>query len=626
MINIILKLNACLNKNSNHVRDVGIMNMPLLQLKNAEITFGGKPIFSELNLQIFMDEKICLVGRNGCGKSSLLKVMAKEIELDKGELFFNSKSSLGYLPQTITFDQQFTVYDYVLKGIDLLEHESLEEKKYLADIILSNLGLHGNIFMYRLSGGKLRRVALAKALVSKPSLLLLDEPTNHLDISSIEWLEEYLINYQGSFVCISHDREFLKNISKKTFWLDRSKLKVNNHGFSEFEQWYNTHLEQEEHELQKLDKKMQQENLWLQQGVTARRKRNQGRLKDLYALRAQLKNDKNNFQQAGANIKLPSLSSNMAGKMVLEMQNVSFTYPNAHKPMINNFSIRILRGEKIGIMGRNGAGKTTFLKLIMQEISPAIGTIKLGSNVEISYIDQKRITLDPRLTLWQTMASSGGDTIIVNGRPKHVASYLKDFLFNSEQINSPVETLSGGEANRLLLAKILANPGNLLILDEPTNDLDIDTLDMLEELLSQYSGTLLVVSHDREFLERVVTRTVIFEPGKITDFIGGYYNYKNQAKEIKKNNLIKKEPPANTNKISKLSYKFKHELENLPSKIEAFNTEITEIETKLSDNNLYQQNNQQFSELTEKLIALKHQLDKAESRWFELEEMKENHN
>jgi ATP-binding cassette subfamily F protein uup len=606
------------------------MSLPLLFLKNAELTFGGNPVFDKLSMQIMPEDKICLVGRNGCGKSTLFKVLASIYELDKGEFYKHPGLNVGYLPQTVTFNDRDNVYDYVLKDIKLGAGETKEDNIYRADKILNSLNLGGYKLMKRLSGGKLRRAALAKALIDNPEILLLDEPTNHLDIASIEWLEEYLSNYKGSFICISHDREFLKNISNKIFWLDRGTLKTLNKGFAEFENWSSSVMEQEEIELQKLNKKLEGENLWLQQGVTARRKRNQGRLKSLFTLREQLKNDKSNLSKATNTIKLPPLSAGQNAKLVLEMDSVchSFTDVTPPKQTINNFSLRITRGEKIGLMGRNGAGKTTFLKLLIGELKPTSGTIRLGANLNISYSDQQREVLDPDQTLWQTLCPGGGDNITVAGEPKHVVSYLKDFLFDAAQIKSPVGSLSGGEANRLILAKILANPGNLLILDEPTNDLDMDTLDMLEDILSDYKGTLLIVSHDRDFLERIVTRTIIFEQdGSIQDYYGGYTEYK---KALKLNNVKKKSLEKTPIDIKKennnFSYKFKRELELLPNQIDDLTKEINQLEQQLAGNNFYSQDPEGFNQSSKNLLAKKQTLENLEVRWLELEELRQSSN
>ncbi|MFN7038586.1 MAG: ABC-F family ATP-binding cassette domain-containing protein [Alphaproteobacteria bacterium] len=605
------------------------MATPILFLKDIELNFGGKALFSKLSLQIFKGDKICLIGRNGCGKSSLLKIIAGIFDFDKGEKFVEPKVKIGYLSQDNIFNPQETIYDYVLANIDLTE-STKEEHLYKADIILGNLDLDGSNFVNMLSGGKLRRASLAKALVEEPEILLLDEPTNHLDIASIEWLESYIKNYKGALICISHDREFLKNISDKIFWLDRGILRTANKGFSYFEDWSNEVYEIEHKELQKLSKKLAEENLWLQQGVTARRKRNQGRLKNLYAIREKLSSDTNSFNKSINSVKLTSLNDSAAPKLIFEMNNVSFEYENsaASKKIINNFSIRVTRGEKIGLIGKNGTGKTTFIRLLMNEIKPTSGTIKLGANVSISYFDQKREALDPLNTLLNTLCPEGGDSILVNGQYKHVASYLKDFLFDPKQFKSPVSSLSGGEANRLLLAKILANPGNFLILDEPTNDLDMDTLDLLEDMLAEYQGTLIIVSHDRDFLDRIVTRSLIFEEiGKISDFIGGYTDYTKQISSMDnkaKTSFIKEKNNSKEPKTyNKLSYKYARELEQLPEKITCLENEIKKLEDILSNPELYSKAPEEFSEKSKLLEAKKFELSQAENRWLELEELNE---
>jgi ATP-binding cassette subfamily F protein uup len=605
------------------------MSIPLFYLKEAELSFGGKPLFSGISFQVSAEDKVCLVGRNGSGKSTIMKIIAGLIELDKGELFIKPGLRVGYLPQNIDLQDYDTIYDYVLEEVRLAEGENKEGKKYLADMVLSRLDLSGETSTSNLSGGQLRRTALAKALIIEPEILLLDEPTNHLDIAAIEWLESYIINYKGALMCISHDRAFLNNISNKTFWLDRGGLLISNKGFKHFEEWSNFVYEQEENELHKLNKKLEAENHWLAYGVTARRKRNQGRLRDLHSLRARIKDEKSNVNTRASFVKLPPLSDGMKAKMVVEMDQVSHNFPGRSE-LIKNFSIRIIKGEKIGIVGKNGAGKTTFLKLITGQLSPNKGNIRLGVNLNITYFDQKRESLDPNETLWSTLCPDGGDMVSVGGNQRHVVAYLKDFMFDSKQAKSPVSSLSGGEANRLLLAKKLANPGNFLILDEPTNDLDMDTLDMLQDYLSEYNGTLIIVSHDRDFLDRIVTRTLVFNgEGKIVDCVGGYSDYIREAKEEEKKiqkasseqKEIKEKEPK---KLTKLSYKDQRELDLLPDKIDSLNQEIKQIEEMLVDSSLYTKDPAKYNELSVNLNSKREVVEAAEMRWLELLEMVEN--
>lgn len=610
------------------------MAFPLLYIKDAHITFGGKPLFTGISLQIMQGDKICLVGRNGSGKSTLLKVISDELELDSGERFIQPGIRIGYLPQQVMYKPGQLVQDYVLEGLE--SHNTQEEidNRYHADRVIIPLNLKPHAPMEKLSGGKLRRAGLARALVSNPDILLLDEPTNHLDLSAIEWLEGYLRQYKGGVVCISHDRAFLQNISSKTFWLDRGGLRTSDKGYQHFEAWSEEVMDSEQKSLERMGKKLEAENHWLAYGVTARRKRNQRRLGELIALRSKLKGDQSHFRSLNATIKLPPLGPDMSSKLVVEVKELSKSFTDVDPPkcMIQNFSTRIMRQDRIGIIGRNGAGKTTFLRLLLGELQPSSGHIRLGKNLTITYFDQKRASLDPTKTLWQTMCPENGDTVMVRGEPRHVVGYLKDFLFDADQVRSPVGTLSGGECNRLLLAKELANPGNFLILDEPTNDLDMDSLDVLQEVLSDYQGTLIIVSHDRDFIDRLVTKTIVFEGnGVVEEYIGGYSDYLAQKKaqitalkpakstSAPKQSTADQPLPSST----KMSYKYKRELELLPTKIESLETEISSLEATLADTNLYTQNIDRFHEASTRLMQKKSELQHAEERWLELEEMRE---
>lgn len=603
------------------------MNLPLFYFKNLFLSFGQEPLFVDISAQISAKDRYCLVGKNGSGKSTLLKLMAGEIEADKGEFFYNPKSTIGFLSQTPSVKQDVTVLEYVLQNLKLKNGESSEQLSYKADIILEKLSISGNKLLSKLSGGKLRRADLARTLVTEPDLLFLDEPTNHLDIASIEWLEGYLNNFSGAAVIISHDRAFLKNVSNKTFWIDRGKLLQNSNGYKDFERWSEEVFKQEEKELAKLGKELCKEKLWLQQGVTARRKRNQQRLANLHALREKLKNEKTRFNNINSQIKFDISSSANKAKLLLELKDVSFEFNDTTPPkrILNNFSLSILKGEKIGVMGKNGAGKSTLIKILTGALKPTSGEIKFGTNLEISYIDQARSSIDPDKTLWETLCPNGGDTIFLKDKTKHVVAYLKDFLFDSKQAKAKVSTLSGGEQNRLLLAKLLINPGNFLILDEPTNDLDIDTLDMLVEILSEYAGSLLIVSHDRDFLERLVTRTLIVDQNQIYDNIGGYYDYLATIKPLSiKENLPSsaKEMPRQAKELKKLSYKDERELSLLPEKIEELNNLIKKYETEINDPNLYNDNPEKFNKLSNFIIENRKSLEEAENRWLELEELK----
>ena len=607
------------------------MSTNLFYLKNISLSFADHHLFRNISLQVQPKDKICLVGKNGSGKSTLLSLMANLIEPDKGERHYNPGMKIGFLGQVPKYKEDKSIYQYILENIDLDSEEILEQKTYLADIILDSLKLSGDKLLSKLSGGKLRRADLARTLVSSPDLLFLDEPTNHLDIESIEWLENYLKNFSGGLVLISHDRTFLNNISNKTIWIDRGNLLENNRGYKDFERWSEEVLTKEARELEKLGKELDKENLWRQQGVTARRKRNQQRLGNLFDLREKLKNDKARFNNFNNSLKMDLAESSNRAKQLVQMRNVSFEFNDIDptKIILKPFSLQIMKGEKIGVMGRNGAGKSTLVKLITGQLKPTDGEIIYGTNLETSYLDQARSELDPKKTLWETLLPNGGDTIFLKDKNKHVVAYLKDFLFNDSQAKAKVSTLSGGEQNRLLLAKLMINPGNFLILDEPTNDLDMDSLDLLLELLSDYQGSLLIVSHDRDFLERLVTRTIIIEKSNLHDLIGGYYKYISsefKPKQSKIKESIKEINIAPLKTPKKLSYKDERELALLPEKIAMLTKEIALLEGELSHQDLYNQNPHKFNQISNKIVEKRKELDKAEIYWLELEEAKENLN
>jgi ATP-binding cassette subfamily F protein uup len=603
------------------------MSLPLFYFKKLYLTFAQAPLFVDISAQISAKEIICLVGKNGSGKSTLLKLMAGEIEPDKGELYYAPNTRIGYLPQQPIITKDLSILEYVMQNIPLRSHETLEEKHYLADIILEKLKLSKDKLLSKISGGQLRRADLARVLITDPDLLFLDEPTNHLDIPSIEWLEEYLKMFNGGVVVVSHDRSFLRNISNKTIWLDRGKLICNNRGYNDFERWSEEVFTQEARELNKLGKELDKENLWLQQGVTARRKRNQQRLASLYELRETLKNEKSRFNSINSSMTLDSINSTNKAKLLVEIEDVSFSFTDVNPPklVLKPFSLRILKGETIGVMGRNGAVKSTLVKLLTGSLNPSYGRIKFGTNLEYSYIDQSRSGIDPEKTLWETLCPNGGDTIFLANKTKHVIAYLKDFLFDSKQANAKVSTLSGGEQNRLLLAKLLINPGNFLILDEPTNDLDIDTLDMLVEILSDYKGSLLIVSHDRDFLDRLATRTIVIDQPDIYEFVGRYHDYLQAEKQRQKPLIaphIAQDKSRKEKTVTKLSYKDERELSLLPEQIKSLTKIIGAAELELSNPDLYHQNQEQFIILTQKITKTKEDLEKLEMRWLELEELK----
>ena len=606
----------------------------LISLENVFLTFGGKPLFEDLRMHICAGDKICLVGKNGAGKTSLMRLIMGNLELDGGSRFAMPGVTIGYLAQTVEHNADDNVHQFVMSG--LKEIDQTEDKHHLADIVITPLDLNPDALMGTLSGGQLRRAALARALITDPDVLLLDEPTNHLDLSAIEWLEQYLNSYRGALVCVSHDRAFLAAISRKVFWIDNGMIRVCPDGYRNFEAWAEQIVEHEARALQNMQKKLAAEVDWTQGGVTGRRKRNQRRLGELYKLREKLKADKAAYNQRMRTIDVDTLTPAQASKIVVEFKHVdkSFHYDGREIPILKDFNLRIVRGDRIGILGKNGSGKSTFVKLLIGEIEPDAGRVFRGKTIEIAYFDQNRVQLNPNKTLWDTLCPGGGDYVFLgagNERPQHVCGYLKDFLFDPRIARDRVSTLSGGQQNRLMLAKLLTNPGNVLILDEPTNDLDMDTLDMLQELLAEYQGTLLVVSHDRDFLDRTVTEVLAFEGDtNVQGYMGGYSDYHAARKKAlapapKKSSAKDKVVIAaviEQPKI-KLSGKQKHELEKLPAKIAALEKEIETLKDMLLDVDLYTKDPDKFDASTQRFANAQHELETAESRWLELEEMRQ---
>jgi ATP-binding cassette subfamily F protein uup len=602
----------------------------LIGLDNIHLTFGGKPLFEELRIHICEGDKICLIGKNGAGKTTLMRLIMGELELDGGQRFSLPGLTIGYLAQTVAHNPNDTVKDFVLSG--LKKEDRTEAQHHLADRIIEPLDIPPEAAMGTLSGGQLRRSALARALVTQPDVLMLDEPTNHLDLGAIEWLEQYLAGYRGALVCVSHDRAFLAAISRKVFWIDRGMIRVCPGGYKEFDAWSEAIIEQEARELQNMQKKLAAEVDWTQGGVTGRRKRNQRRLGELYKLRDKLRNDKAAHAQRLKAIELDQLPPAQASKIIVEFKHVSKSFVREGKklPILDDFNLRIVRGDRIGILGKNGSGKSTFLKLLTGEIEPDEGRVFRGKTVDIAYFDQNRVQLNPNKTLWDTLCPNGGDYVFLgpadNKKPIHVCGYLKNFLFDPRVARDRVSTLSGGQQNRLMLAKLLTNPGNVLILDEPTNDLDMETLDMLQELLSDYEGTLLVVSHDRDFLDRTVTEVLAFEgDGKVEGYMGGYSDYhaarklamKPAARESKATPVV-----VEKEKKPKMSFKFVHELEKLPGKIAALETEIDALRELMADADLYIRDPEIFDRSSRRMAMAQHDLEQAEMRWLELEEMR----
>ena len=598
----------------------------ILSIKEAMVRFKDKPIFEDLNFNLHQKSRIALVGKNGSGKTTLMKMIAGEIELEEGERWLENKIEIGYLNQEFINLSNKNILQELVSTIN-----DDEEKKFKIDIITEALNINLKSKLIDLSGGQLRKVGLAKALINEPDILLLDEPTNHLDLEVIEWLENYLNKYNGTIICVSHDRTFLSNVTNKVFWIDRGNLKISPKGFKFFDEWSQSLLEQEEKELRNRKQSLSVDIEWASRGVKARVKRNVRRLEQIKLMQKKLEEDESSYRRAISKIKVNSnIKFKDHAKSISEFFNVSKSFKTNSEEIkiLENFNFKINKGDRIGILGGNGSGKTTFLKLLLKEEIPDKGTIKNFKNIEFSYFDQKRSDLFLKETIKKNMCPSGGDYINVMGKDRHVYGYLKEFQFDPKILNDYVSTLSGGQKNRLMLAKILANPKSCLILDEPTNDLDMDTLDLLEEILINYKGTLIIVSHDRDFLDQTVTRILAFQgDGKVIDCIGGYSDYlKLKKNSFKNKNLIKhdlnKVKKDNQSKISnnnKLTYKLEHELSIIPSEIEKLETIISQMNNILSDADLYTKNIDKFLESSKTLEMSKKKLDELETRWLELD-------
>ena len=607
---------------------------PLLTLQDITLSYGGDPVLDGVELNVLPEETLCLVGRNGSGKSTLLKIAAGLMECEDGVRFLRPGATVRYLPQEPDLSGYGSTLAYVEDGLEP------GDDPYRALYLLQQLGLNGEEDPAHLSGGEARRAALARILAPKPDVLLLDEPTNHLDLPTVEWLEQELKSLRRALVLISHDRRFLQNLSEVTVWLDRGRTMRLNKNFAHFEAWRDDIIEQEDRTQQKLDRKIVREEHWLRYGVSARRKRNVRRLEALHGLRQ----DRRDWRKRTGNVSLEAGEGEKSGKLVIEAKSITKSFGDLD--IVRDFSVRIQRGDRVGIVGPNGAGKTTLLNMLTGGLKPDTGYVRMGTFLDIATMDQTRETLDPKWTVRRAMTGDAGDFVDVQGKPRHVIGYMKDFLFTPDMVDTPITVLSGGERGRLMLARALAKQSNMLVLDEPTNDLDLETLDLLQEMLGDYAGTVLLVSHDRDFLDRVVTSVIASDaPGHWLDYAGGYSDMIAQRGsgvedmdsargEAAKSEAAKKEKKSATAKKAqsrtspneakrKLSFKEKYALENLPDEMNGLETKIATLEKTLADPGLYSRDPEAFAKATADLDAAQNRLAAAEEEWLELEMLRE---
>jgi ATP-binding cassette subfamily F protein uup len=593
---------------------------PLLLLQDIHVAFGSTALLDGAELSVAAGDKLCLVGRNGSGKSTLLKVAAGLLEADRGTRFIQPGATIRYLPQEPDLSGFANVRSYVEAGLEPGD----DPKRAFA--LLGKLGLSGDEATATLSGGEARRAALARALAPSPDILLLDEPTNHLDLPAIEWLESELAGMRSALVLISHDRRFLETLSRTTVWLDRGRARRLERGFAGFESWRDETLAQEEIERHKLNRRIAMEEDWVRYGVSGRRKRNQGRLARLNEMRR----GRREQLRATGNVKLAAAEKEDGGTRVIDAKKISKSYGG--RMVVREVSVRVLRGDRLAIVGPNGAGKTTLLNLLTGRLTPDSGNVKLGTNLEMAALDQSRATLHPETLLAAVLTDGRGDMVEVAGKPRHVVSYMKDFLFLPEQARTPVRVLSGGERARLLLAKLLAKPSNLLVLDEPTNDLDLETLDLLEEMIDDYPGTVLVVSHDRDFLDRIATSILMAEgDGRFIEYAGGYTDMLAQrgqgvvARDIPRPATAAKEaaPRPAPSRRRKLTFSDQHALKSLPAEMAALEAKIAGLQTRLSDSALYARDPKTFTSLSTELAEAQTAIAEREHRWLELEMLRE---
>jgi ATP-binding cassette subfamily F protein uup len=588
-------------------------SLPVLSLRDASISYGIAPLFSELSVSLAKGDRVCLVGHNGSGKSTMLKALAGLVEVDAGVRFVQPGTRISYLPQDLSPPADATVTQFVSGG-DTPAHQVAAQ--------LDELKLAGEQIIGTLSGGELRRAAIARALVTSPDILLLDEPTNHLDLPAIEQLEAMLRRFPGGWLAVSHDRTFLRNTTRSTLWLTAGRLLASGHGFSDFEPWSEHVIAAEDAALNRIDQHLQAEIRYLHRGITARRKRNQRRLRKLSDLRT----ERARRLRLDARPKMQRMAAAPGGKLVLEADSLTKSY--GEQIIASGFSTRVVKGDRVGIIGANGAGKSTLIRLLTGTTAPDNGRLRLAEGLRIAYIDQGRESLDQNSTPIDLLCEGGGDTVVVNGRQRHVVAYLSDFLFREHQVRSPIGSLSGGEQSRLLLARILTQPSTLLVLDEPTNDLDADTLDILQERLDEYRGTLLVVSHDRDFLDQLVTSVIALEgDGDITEYTGGYSDYlrlrptpKVSERKSPTTRKPKSKPVSGAKRRAKsLSWLETRELEALPAQIAALETEISVLEADLADPELFATDAARFERYAARLAASNADKTAAEQRWLELE-------
>lgn len=597
--------------------------MALLHLRNIHLENGDNRLFDGIELQIEAGERLCLVGRNGTGKSTLMKLLCREVQADDGEIIHSPDLKIARLQQDVPHGSNASVFDIVAAGFGENHSEEEWQTQWQIEAVLSRLQLDGEQAFDDLSGGWKRRALLARALVASPDLLLLDEPTNHLDIPAIEWLENFLLSYKAPFLFVSHDRAFVRKLATRIIELDRGRLTSWTGNFDKYQENKQAALDAESQQAALFDKRLAEEEVWIRQGIKARRTRNEGRVRRLESMREEFRQRRNLQGKVQAQIGQAEAS----GKVVLEASKLSYGFDE--QPLIKNFNTTILRGDKIGIIGPNGVGKTTLIKLLLGELTPQEGTIKQGTNLQIVYFDQHRAQFDNEKNLRENIAPSS-DFVEVNGQRKHVISYLQDFLFTPLQIQKPVKVLSGGERNRLLLARLFAQASNLLVLDEPTNDLDAETLELLEELLIDYAGTLILISHDRSFLNSVVTRSIVFENDSICEYAGGYDDWLIQRSEPGAEKTIEKaatkpitaaskEETKPVAKAKKLSYKEQRELEQLPQLIEQLETQMAELQIFMGTPEFYQQDAAKITAKQQALEQLEAKLETAFARWVALE-------